>query len=404
MIQKLSTRRKGWRTRVWAMLAAAAAAACGPNEPGAARDELAASGRGDVVVAAVWPWSQRKEILFQQGLEMAVDEVNAAGGIRGRPLRLMLQDDQGSVNTGLLIAQKLASDPKVSAVIGHLQSHVTVPAARVYELNRLLLVSPTSTSPELTGEGYHFVFRTIFNDQDTGRKMAEYAARRRLKRVVICYVRNPYGRSVANAFEERAAELGIEVVGRASYDAEPDLSNRPFAAALENWKQVAPDGIFVAGQVPMAGDFITEVRKAGITIPVLGTDAMVSSALFRGGASTVEGTVLPVPFHADERRAEVRAFVAAFRKRFGVAPDPGAALGYDAVKLLAQAMSRAKNTSAVEVAHAMRHMGGFHGVTGTLSFDSRGDLVTHRILKVVARGGRFEYLPEAEDSVSAPGP
>ncbi|HYH79256.1 MAG TPA: ABC transporter substrate-binding protein [Longimicrobium sp.] len=377
-----------------ALLLAAAAAACGPGTPAEERARLGREGRGEITVAAVWPFQARGEIRFAEGLQMAVDEVNAAGGIGGRPLKLRMEDDRGSVNDGLLVAQKLADDPSVAAVIGHLHSYVTVPAASVYESGGMVLVAPASTDPGLTAKGYARVFRIIPTDRETGRAMAEYAARRGYRRVAIYYVRNSYGRALANAFEERAASSALTVVARASYAAEAQGDGRTFAPTLAEWKEMELDAIFLAGQVPQAGYLVAEARRQGLDVPILGDDAMSSPALVQAGGAAVEGTVVPTPFHPGEPRPEVHRFAQSFRRRFGTDADAGAALGYDAVQVLAAAMRTAKSAAPEDVAAALRAMRNHAAVTGPVGFDAQGDLSSRAMVKTVVRGGLFHYLGE----------
>jgi branched-chain amino acid transport system substrate-binding protein len=384
------------RIRLGLILAAlaAAAAACGPGTPAEERARLGREGEGDITVAAVWPFQYRAELRFAEGVRMAVEEVNAAGGIGGRTLKVRMEDDRGSVNDGLLVAQKLADDPSVSAVIGHLNSYVTVPAAPVYESGGLVLLAPASTAPELTAKGYTRVFRIIPTDRQTGREMAEYAAQRGYRRIAIYYVRNSYGRALANAFEERAATTGITVVARASYAPEAQGDGRTFAPTLAEWRDMELDAVFLAGQVPQAGYLVAEARRQGITVPILGDDAMGSPALVQAGAEAVEGTVVPAPFHPHEPRPEVRRFADSFRRRYGTDPDAGAALGYDAVQVLAAAMRTAKSAAPEDVAAALRAMKNHEAVTGLVSFDARGDLSARAMVKTVVRGGAFHYLGE----------
>jgi branched-chain amino acid transport system substrate-binding protein len=385
-------------TRIRTILALAALAplaACGGGTPAEQRAELGREGTGDITIAAVWPWQALKEIRFSEGLQMAVDEVNATGGIHGRKLRLRKEDDNGSVNEGLLIAQRLADDPQVSAVIGHLQSYVTVPAAAIYQTGGLPMLSPASTDPALTSKGYTSVFRIIATDHQTGRQMAEFAAKRGYRRVAIYYVRNNYGRELANAFEERAAGTGVTVVARASYAPEAPADGRNFESTLGEWKEMELDAIFLAGEVPQAGYLVSEARRMGITIPVIGTDAMSSPALLAAGGRAAEGIVVPSAFHPREPRARVQQFADAFRKRYGTDPDPGSALGYDAVMVLAEAMRRARSAAPEDLARTLHEMKDFDAVTGAISFDERGDLETRTLVKMVVRDGAFHYLGEA---------
>src|SRR5205814_3085161 len=126
----------------------------GGRDPAEQRVLRARNGQGDLVIAAAWPWERRKEIRYGEGLQMAVDEVNAAGGILGRRLRVARYDDDESIDKGRLVAQQIATAPEVVAVIGHLQSYITVQAANVYDQAGPVLIAPTATEPQRTDRGY----------------------------------------------------------------------------------------------------------------------------------------------------------------------------------------------------------------------------------------------------------
>jgi branched-chain amino acid transport system substrate-binding protein len=370
----------------------AVTSACAERSAREERAARAARATGDVVIGVAWPWAARSEIRYAEGLRMAVDETNASGGILGRRLRLVERDDKESVDEGRLVAQALGADPEIVAVIGHLQSYVAVPAAGIYDLAGLVMISPTATDPELTSQGYSRVFRATFTEREVGQQMADLAAARGYRRVAICYIRNRYGRGLANAFEERGGERGLRVVARQSYDPSGDTS-LAFAPIVREWKELALDAIFLAGEVPSATGFITHARSQGLAVPILGGDAMSSDALLAAGP-VAEGTVVAMFFHPDEPRPEAQRFATAFRERYGTSPDAGSALGYDAVKLLVHAMREARSTVPDDVARALHAARDWQGVTGAFAFSPNGDLLDRRIVKAVVRDGRFVYLPD----------
>lgn len=369
---------------------------CGSDgTPEAVRARYAARGSGDVVIGVAWPWAKRREIRYGEGLDLAVEEVNAAGGINGRKLRLVRADDAESVDAGRRVADRFAGDPSIVAVIGHLQSFVSVPASAIYDMAGLVMISPTSTDPELTAHGYSRVFRSTYTVDEVGGQLADFAAAQGYRRIAIEYIRSQYGRSLANAFEERANTLGLSVLARQSYDPSDSITSQAFAATAEEWRRLDLQAIVVAGEVPTAAHFIVQTRRAGITVPMLGGDAMGSVALVSVGGTAVEGTVVAAPFHPGEDRPEVHRFVTAFRHRFGLEPDAGSALGYDAVRLLAHAMQRARSSSSDEIARYLHTMPGWQGVTGKLQFADNGDLIGSRIVKTIVRDGRLTYLPDS---------
>lgn len=368
------------------------AGACRAREPREERIHRARDGHGDLVIAAAWPWALRKEIRYGEGLQMAVDEVNAAGGIGGRHLRLARFDDGESIDHGRIVAQQIADDPDVVAVVGHLQSYITVQAAGVYNQAGLVLVAPTATDPKLTQLGYPRVFRATYTDGSVGRHLAELVASQQRRKLAIYYIRNDYGRNVANAFEERARQLGVAVQARNSYDPSEQASERTFDQVLTEWKSMDLDAILLAGEVPSAAIFVTQARRKGIELPIIGGDAMSSPALMAVAGAAAEGTTVASYFNPDEPRPEVVRFNADFTAKFHVAPDAGSALGYDCVQLLAHAMTEAHSAVPEDVARALHALKDWHGVTGAFSFDPEGDAAKPVLFSVV-RGGRFEYLP-----------
>ena len=387
--------RTGSRACVMCVAVAILAGACGgPQNVAEERARRAEANRGDILIGAAWPWSSREDGMYGEGMQMAVDEINAAGGVLGRPVRVLKEDDHESVNEGRLVAQRFANNLDVVAVIGHLNSHVSIPAASIYENAGLLMLTPASTSPELTRLGFRRVFRSVNNDETVSREMVAYAVEKGYGRVVICYVRNEYGLGLANAFEQGATEVGIEIVDRQSYD--PASSNRPrsFERMLDEWKDQDFDAIFLAGMPPQAGYFVAQARASGIRAPIFGGDALDSMEMVESAGAASEGVVVASVFHPDNPRPEVQRFDRAFFDRYGKRPDSWAARGYEAVRLLAHAMEVAGSTVPDQVAAALRSLDGWPGITGAFSFDANGDVVGNAMVRAIVRNRQFAFLED----------
>jgi branched-chain amino acid transport system substrate-binding protein len=348
---------------------------------------------GPIVIGAPWPWQARKNLLYAQGLDMALEEINASGGIKGRPLQVIREDDHETVDQARAVAQKLAANPDVVAVIGHLQSFITVPAAAIYDLAGIVLLAPTSTDPGLTEQGYRLVFRTTFTDKQVGSQMASLALARKYHRVAIYYIRDRYGRGLANAFEETFGGGGGLVMDRQSYDPNEAANSRPIAQLLDDWKGRDLDAIFIAGEASQAALLMAEAHRRGLRVPVLGGDALGTPDLFAVDLKSVEGVTVATPFHPDDSRPEVQAFAKAFQSRYGQQPDTAAALAYDSLRVLAEGLARANSTAPADIGAALHAMTKWQGVTGAFGFDASGDLVSHPLITAVARDGRFAFLP-----------
>ncbi len=392
------------RHRAAAVVLAAALAlssACRERTPSSERVVLAARDTGAVIVAAAWPWAARKEILYGEGIDLAVAAINAEHGIDGRPLQVVRHDDEESVNVGRMLAERLTADPRIVAVIGHLQSYVAVATATTYDRAGLVMIAPTATDPALTEQGGSRIFRATFTEREVGRQMAKLALERDHRRVAIIYIRNRYGRGLANAFEEALSHGGGTIVARQSYDPVPGADDRVFAPIVRDLKQLEFDAVFLAGEVPSATSFVVEAREAGINTPIYGGDAMSSPALLVGGAAS-DGVIVATIFHPDDPRPEVRAFVDAFRRKYGTDPDVGSAAGFDAVNVLAAAMRHAKSTVPDSIALALREMPVWNGVTGPFRFTARGELAERPLVIAIVRNGRFAFL-ERDLTVAAAG-
>ncbi len=388
MLHTITTARPRSGAVVLTLLLAAANTNCGVFDGAGARpwDE------GPVTIATVWPWESRSTFLYGQGLQMAVDEVNEAGGVLGRPLAVLREDDHESVNQGRRVAQRLAETGGVVAVIGHMQSYVSLPAAAIYDLAGLVHVAPMATDPRLTQLGYRRLFRTTVTDRETGARMADLAAVRGYDRIAIYYIRNDYGRGLANAFEERAIERGVVVADRQSYDPNSIADGRTLSRILTAWRDLNLDAVFVAAEPRQAASMIQAARAEGLSLPMLGGDALSTATFLNLGGDAIEGTIVAAVFHPDDGREAVRRFGEAFRQQYGAAPDASAALAYDAVHLLAHAIRQAESVDPARVAEELRAMVDWAGVTGAVTFTDEGELVQRSVGAVIVRNGRFEWL------------
>ncbi|MBI3532641.1 MAG: ABC transporter substrate-binding protein [Burkholderiales bacterium] len=358
------------------------------SDPATARARRAASADGEIVIGAVWPWSGHKGSLWQ-GIELAAEEINAQGGILGRPVRIIKEDDEASLAKGRLIAQQFAENRDMVAVIGHLNSYIALPASSMYQAAGLLYLTPGASDYQINLQGHKLIFRSSPSNRSLGSRMAEYMAARGYHRVAVAYVKDKTSQGMANYFEQRARELGMTIVDRRSYA----ISAEDFGQLTHTWKDLYQfDAIFLAGNMPVAGQFIKAVRSLGMTMPIVGGDGMDTPQLLQLGA-LAEGVVVPEIYDADTRRPAVSHFEALFQKKYGHAADTFSAQGYDALQLVAQAMRQARGTVPDDVARALRATRKWQGVTGEVSFDDLGDMPERKIGQKIVRDGRFVSLP-----------
>ncbi|MBB4637339.1 ABC transporter substrate-binding protein [Longimicrobium terrae] len=324
----------------------------------------------------------------RMGAELAVAEINAAGGIAHDSLRLRVVDDHGDPSTAPEVADRLVNDPAVLAVVGHVYSGTTLKAAERYD-GHLAALATSATSPEISRLG-GWIYRMASSDSANAVALAR-AARQMGRRIGVLYSNDDYGQGLARNFISALRQERVEVLEADPFlDATPDF--RPY---LRRMQSRGVDLVFVAGLQEPAARAITQAREIGITTRFLGGDGIEGLAEM---GSRFDGTTVGVLFHP-QMSDSARAFTARFRARFGQNPDSQAALAYDAVRLMARALrGGARTPGAVRAYLETVGRGGgsdaFEGAAGTVKFDSNGDPVDKRFTLGVIGGGGIQ-LPEA---------
>jgi branched-chain amino acid transport system substrate-binding protein len=364
---------------------------CGLSDnPIQQRAKQARKAKGDVMIGAVAPWGSSCHTLWQ-GIEMAVEEINTGGKILNRKIRIVKRDDKASVNEGQIIAQQFVENLDMVAVVGHYDSYISNSISIIYEYYGLLMLTPSSTSPRLTRQGFKRVFRSIPNDELFGMELAIFCQKMGFRQMMICQKKDDYGEGIANAFDSQCIKSGITILDRLSYDF---LSaSRHLEQDFTNWnRNFTFDAIFLAGAVLEDTVIVKEIRKTGIMVPIVSGDGLDNPDLIQAVGKAAESVFVGSIFHHDNPREEVQAFVKTYYERYSEVPDAQAAQGYDAIKLLAYAMEQAGTTVPDELAEALRSTKNFNGVTGKYAFEQNGDLVERSILVKMVSNGRFKLI------------
>lgn len=343
----------------------------------------------EITLGVVWPFSDYNA-LFSEGIDLAAKEINAGGGINGRKLLLLKADDGSEVEKGIALAESFAENQAVLAVIGHRNSFVSIPAAAIYEEAGLAMLSPGSTAPELTQKGYRHILRNIPSDDEIARQLAIYLAGLGHRRMVVYYSADAYGVGLANSFEDHAKGLGITIVDRLDYYAGVEDLKR----LRDRWRAFGFDGVLVASSMPEGAQFIFDAGRAGIQGPFVAGDGLNSPELAVIGGQAAEGTVVVSIFNPESDRAEARQFVAAFQAAYGKTPNSHAALGYDAVRMLAAALEKSGAQSREAVGGALRDLGRWPGAAGVHELSAAGDELGDLALFKQLVDGKFVYLTE----------
>jgi len=303
-----------------------------------------------------------------RGAELARDQLNADGGVRGKTVELLAVTDSASAQRAVPVADGFFNDPSVVAVIGHSTSGATLAAATIYN-NGLAAVSPTATSPEISDAG-DWIFRIASSDAANAAWLARFALRDLGTRAAILYANEPYGRGLRTAFGKAYSVGGGELVEEYPYI---EGTTQDFEAYLLGIQMAGPDLIFIGGLDASAGLIIQQARALGIDAPIIGGDGLLGLS---GLDPVYDGTYVGLLYHPDAPGQTGRQFVESYRSVYDELPDHFAALAYDAVMLVAQAaeevgLDREKIRAYLQDVGSGRS--GFRGVSGRIAFDENGD-------------------------------
>jgi branched-chain amino acid transport system substrate-binding protein len=306
------------------------------------------------------------------GIKLAVDEINAAGGINGKTLKLTAYDDQGDPAEAAVVVTKLITQDQVQVVLGEVASSLSLAAAPICQQNKIPMISPSSTNPKVTQVG-DYVFRVCFIDPFQGQVMSDFAMNN-LKAQTAAILRDQksdYSMGLADFFVKRFKEKGGTIVSDQSYVA----GDVDFKSQLTNIREQKPDVIFVPGYYGEVGLIAKQARELGIKVALLGGDGWDSSKLYEIGGAALDGCYFSSHYSPESTDPKVQDFVKKYQAKYGEVPDALATLGYDAMGVLAAALKNAKSLSETDIRDAIAATKAYAGVTGSISLDANRDAV-----------------------------
>lgn len=322
-----------------------------------------------------------------KGMELAVDEINAAGGIKGKQVKVITLDDQGKPDEAATAVTKLITQNKVKAIVGEVASSISLAMAPIAQQYKIPMVTPSSTNPKVTQQG-DFIFRVCFIDPFQGKVMATFA-RDNLKVskvAVLRDVKNDYSVGLADFFTQTFKEKGGTILIDQSYSA----GDMDFKAQLTAIRSKNPEAIFVPGYYTEVGLIARQARELGIKAPLLGGDGWDSDKLTQIGGRAIAGSFFSNHYSNEDQSPLVQDFIKRFRAKHQSDPDGLSSMGYDAMKVLADAMTRAKSLDGQDVRDALAVTKDFKGVTGNITIDENRNPVKPAVVLEVTEAG-YKY-------------
>ncbi|MEP6903816.1 MAG: ABC transporter substrate-binding protein [Actinomycetota bacterium] len=308
----------------------------------------------------------------KNGIQLAVDEINAAGGVNGKKIELVIEDDQGRPEQAKTVVSKLINQDKVIAVLGEVASTNSLAAAPVAQEARIPMISPSSTNPKVTEVG-DYISRVCFIDPFQGSTMAKFAATtlKAKTAAILGDVNSDYSKGLTKFFEEEFIKQGGKILAKEAYtQTDPD-----FKGQLTKIRELKPDVLYVPGYYGQVGIIAKQARELGMDIPLLGGDGWDSPELWKLGGDALKNAYISNHYSADNPAPEIQNFVKNYKAKFNVVPDSLAALAYDAAKVLADAIKHAGGTDSTQLKDAINATKDFAGVTGTITLDGSRNAV-----------------------------
>jgi len=360
-------------------------AGCGgqQTQSGSSSDSEAAPTDGKVKIGTFGPLTGNVAsygISTKNGVEIAVDEFNAKGGLQ---VELISEDTRGDQTEAANSVTKLIDQDNVVAIVGGVISSETMTGGPIANEAKVVMISSSSTAAGVPEIG-DYIFRNCLSDEVQAVQLAEYAVNEMgLKNFAVLYTNNDYGLSLKNAFEAKAKEIANVVDIETYNDGESD-----FRAQLTKIKGFNPDALYIAGYYTEAAKIAQQARDQGLNAQILGADGFFSPKLIELGGNSVEGSVFTAGFFPDDPAEKVQKFVSEYKEKFDAEPDMFAAQAYDAASILLTALEKTNGAGGEALLNAMKETKDFPGITGTTSFTDIGDAVKD-ILILQVKDGKF---------------
>lgn len=327
--------------------------------------------------------------LWQEGFDLALDRINADGGINGRPLQYVFEDSQSDPRQAIAIAQKFINDPNIVVEVGDFSSTASMAASPLYQRGRLVQFGQTNSHPDFTNTGDYMWSNAVPQSQEQP-LTADFAVNKLgMKRIADLHLNTDWGTTAKDLFVEAVKGLGAEVVAVEGYL--PD--ERDFRATLTRIKAQNPDGIMLHSYYSDGALIVRQLRDLGIDVPILGVGSIYSPSFIELAGDAAEGVYTTSYFVPTSPRPEVQVFVTSFTEKYGHAPNSFNATAYDTMNILAEVMRR-YGTSREEIKAGLGEISGIASVTfPDVAFDPETRRISGpELTGLVVRNGAFELL------------
>lgn len=319
------------------------------------------------------------------GAELAVDEINAAGGINGRKIELVVVDDQAKADQAVPLANKFIGEG-LKIVVSGSYSGPTRAAAGVFQKAQIPYISSYAIHPDITRAG-NYVFRTSFMGEVQGRAAAYFVGDiMKKKNVTLITLNNDFGQSLSAGFKEVAGNYGVKVASEYTYA----MGDRQFGSIVASVKRDNPDMLYVSGYFFNGGPLVAQLRAGGVTAPILGTEGFDTHNFIKIAGPAAEGVMITTSLDRDSKSPAMRKFIDDYEKKFNTPADMVAASTNTAINVAAAAIGKAGSDDPAKIRDAIAGTKDFQVATGRISFNELGEVYKAAQIQVI-KGGKFHH-------------
>ena len=351
------------------------------------------AGGADTIKVGEFASLTGKEATFgissHEGTLLAVEEINAAGGVLGKQIKLLTEDDLTKAGEPATVVNKLISRDGVVAILGEVASSRSLEAAPICQQAKIPMISPSSTNPKVTQTG-DFIFRVCFTDILQGKILASFAEKtlHAKKVAVFTDVKSDYSKGLAKYFKENFIAGGGQIATELDFNG----GDKDFKAQLTAIKSASPDAIFIPAYYTDVALICIQAKQLNLSVPIFGGDGWESDQLMKIGQDAVEGIYFSTHASVDSPDTRIKEFVTAYKRRFnGKMPDAMAMLGYDSAMILAEAIKQAGSTDGPKVRDALAVTKDFAGVSGKITIDANRDATKPMVILQI-KNGQFKLI------------
>lgn len=351
-------------------------------------------GAPEIVIGVAGPMTGDQSKLggdLERGVRLAVEEWNGRGGVSGKKIRMEIGDDQHDPKQAVSVANKMVNSGAIG-IVGHFNSSASIPAASVYHAAGIPMITPASTNPQLTQQGYWNVFRVCGRDDQQGKVAADFVIQKlKAKRLAILHDKTTYGQGLAEEFRKNLAAGKVDVV---SFDGITQ-GDKDFRGILTSLKGKNPELFFFGGIFPEGGLLARQAKEVGLTAPMMSGDGVIDPKFIEIAGAAAEGTHLT--FTSDpEKTPQAKGFLEKYKAQYGGELAPYAIYAYDAANILLTALSQTNSADGKKIADTIRNLK-YDGALGHIEFDEKGDVKKSPYVVWITKNGKFEEYWKPEE-------